>query len=93
MIEESSPVMPTCEELFDIDPTLFTMVERQVDPSWRHGVYMSDVYRRLSDDTYWCAEYRKSTDGETHELRDGIAAIEQVFPRQITKTEYVRCKS
>lgn len=87
--QKNKPIPPTCEELFECDPEQFTMVEREADASWRHGAYMADVYRRLSDDTYWSATYRRSTDGETNELREGDAIIQQVVPQQVTKLTYV----
>lgn len=77
---------PTCDELFD--EKLGDAVMTEDDTSWRHGSYRSQVYHRASDDTYWMANYRLSNDGETNELREGCAEIKQVWPIQVTKTDY-----
>lgn len=77
---------PTCEQLSNGDGV--SRVHREADPSWRHGSYMTDVFHRVADDTYWLASYRLSTDGETNELRDGGAEITQVKPVQKTVTAY-----
>jgi prophage tail gpP-like protein len=78
---------PTCEDLFEQDG--FSRVHRKDDASWRHGVERTDVYRRDSDGTFWMANFRVSTDGETHGLRDGEAEIVRCYPKQVTKTTYV----
>jgi len=77
---------PTAEQLNDEDG--FESVDRKSSP-WRHGEYVSQVFRREADNTFWCARYRLSTDGETNELRDGGAVITQVRPEQRTVTVYV----
>ncbi len=78
---------PTCEQLFDREG--YYQVERKVDDGWRHGVYVTEVYLREWDRSYWMATYRLSTDGETNELREGLADIQQVSPREITTTSWV----
>jgi hypothetical protein len=77
---------PTCEQLLDEDGVKRMSCED--DGSWRHGVYRTEVYLREVDGTYWRAGYRVSTDGETHELRDGGARIVQVQPVEKTVTVY-----
>jgi hypothetical protein len=77
---------PTCEELFEEDG--YTSVYRKADDSWRHGSYITEVFKRDSDETFWAAHYRKSGDGETNELREGYARICQVEPHQVTTTRY-----
>jgi hypothetical protein len=77
---------PICEELFNKE--LGDPVHKEDDASWRHGSYRTEVYHRVLDNTYWQASYRVSTDGETHELREGIAEIVQVWPYEKTVTEY-----
>lgn len=77
---------PTCDQLDD--GADFTSVKREADDSWRHGSYVSEIFHRIADDTYWQAEYRLSTDGETNELREGTALITQVKPEQQTVTVY-----
>lgn len=78
--------IPTCEQLCEEDG--FERVHREADPSWRHGSYVTDVYRRTKDNTYWQASYCLSGDGETNELREGLADILQVVPVQKTITAY-----
>lgn len=77
---------PTAQQLMDEDGV--KTVLRTVDDGWRHGVDVVEVFHRASDDTYWRACYRRSTDGETNDLRDGEASIEQVKPVEKTITAY-----
>ena len=74
---------PTCAELQEM-----TCVFRDADDSWRHGSYVTQVFRRDEDQTYWQAKYRLSTDGETNELREGIATIVEVEPYEVKTTAY-----
>jgi hypothetical protein len=78
---------PTCEEIFY--EVGLKSVCREVDDSWRHGVYVTEVYKRESDGTYWEASYQLSGDGETNELREGCADIVQVIPQEKTVITYV----
>ena len=75
----------TCQQICDgeLEP-----VSSHADPSWRHGCRMTNVYHRESDNTYWEARFRLSTDGECNELREGIANISQVEPFQEMATKY-----
>jgi hypothetical protein len=75
---------PTCDEL--AEGTGFASVSREADDSW--GSYVLEVFHRIADDTYWQAEYRLSTDGETNELCEGQALITQVKAEQQTVTVY-----
>ena len=75
-------VKPTCEELWE--GYGFEEIETNVMGTWRHGVMREDIFLRESDQTYWLADYRVSTDGETNELREGGADIYKVIPA--TKT-------
>ena len=60
-----------CENYDDDDVVDFDYTDyRKIDNSWRHGCYISEVFRRISDDTYWMVNYQVSTDSETHTLRD-----------------------
>ncbi len=93
MSSQEKPVPPTCEELLECEPELFTRVDRQVDDTWVNGAYVTDVYRRLSDDTYWIADYRRSTGGKINELRSGEARIRKVVPKHITRVQYVEVVS
>lgn len=76
---------PTCEELFNEE---LEEVARESDDGWRHGCYIKEVFYRKADDTYWAAEYCLSSDGESHGLREGLAEIYQVAPKQVTTTIY-----
>ncbi len=82
---------PTHEDLSD--EIGVKSVHREADDSWRHGSYVTEVFHRESDNTYWMASYRLSTDGETNELRDGEADIKQVEPFERTVTDYRAVKS
>ncbi len=70
------PKPPTAEEAYEE----CVQVESHADPSWRHGCYMTEVYHRLDDNTFWKCVYRRSADGETDELREGYCVPEQVWP-------------
>ena len=78
---------PTCEDL--IEENGYQEVNRHVDDRWRHGSYITQVFKRLDDGTYWRAKYELSSDGETHGLRDNDADIIQVWRRNIIAFEYV----
>lgn len=83
---------PTCKQLYDPDTDApehgYSLVSQDHDPSWRHGTRETDVFHRSADDTYWSAHYLLSTDGETHELKEGLATIKKVYPHQVTVTRY-----
>lgn len=77
--------MPTQEELLN---DKLIEVKIKADNSWRHGSYMTVIYRRDSDQTFWMVKYAVSTDCETHGLRDGKYSCVQVYPYQIEVTRY-----
>jgi hypothetical protein len=77
---------PTAEQLLDEDG--LKSVHREADDSWRHGCYISEVFHRNSDNTYWMVNYRLSHDGETNGLRDGDYSLDQVEPFEKTVTDY-----
>ena len=79
---------PTCEQIWDGIDEEFTEVDSHSDPSWRHGSYMTDVYKRESDNTFWQVSYCRSGDGETNEFREGYATICQVEPKIEMNTVY-----
>ena len=81
------PNSPTCEELYEEEG--FEIVSEEHDTSWRHGSYEATVFRRTNDNTFWLAAYCLSNDGETNELREGLATILQVLPQETTTTVYV----
>jgi hypothetical protein len=83
----SKIVPPTCEQIWNEE--LGNPVQHHDDASWRHGSYRTEVYLRQSDNTYWSANYRVSTDCETNELREGFAKISQVRPETVSSTVYV----
>lgn len=74
---------PTCEDLENM-----ASVSREADDSWRRGAYITEVFHRKEDDTYWMASYRLSAGGETNELREGLADIAQVIPYERTVVDY-----
>lgn len=78
-------IAPSCEALAEEE---YPSVYRFADDTWRHGSRVTQVFHRAEDDTYWQAEYRLSTDGETNELTEGLATITRVYPYQITVTKY-----
>jgi hypothetical protein len=81
----------TCAQIIDEDGGLLggiKSVHRKSEDSWRHGCRITQVFHRESDNTFWMAKYRSSTDQEVNELREGIAAITQVEPFQETVTSY-----
>ena len=82
-IEKGIP--PTCRQLLDEE---LELIDRKSDDSWRHGSYVTAIYRRDEDETFWRASYQRSADGETNGLREGLAKIEQVFPKEVTVTVY-----
>lgn len=77
---------PTCEQLYEDDGV--ESVYRHTDDTWRHGSYVTEVFKRESDGTFWQAKYRLSTDGETNELREGLAEIAQVESFERTVVDY-----
>lgn len=64
-------------------------VDKKLDDSWRHGNYVTEVFYRESDKTYWEASYRVSGDGETHELREGLHTVRRVYPREVIEKKTV----
>lgn len=78
---------PTCEQLFNDDGV--KSVKLTENSGWRHGVEKEEIFYRGSDNTYWSAGYRVSTDGETHGLRDGEATIFQVKPIKVETFDYI----
>ena len=78
-------VAPSCAALAE---ETYPSVYRFADDTWRHGSRVTQVFHRAEDDTYWQANYRLSTDGETNELAEGLATITRVFPHQVMVTQY-----
>lgn len=76
---------PTCDQLFNEEG--YEQVDTLLTP-WRHGTFQICAFRDEADGTYWKAKFRVSSDGETHELRDGTASISQCWPREVTITVY-----
>ena len=79
---------PTCEQLFDDDGV--KSVKLTTTKGWRHGTDNEEIFHRIADDTYWSVGYRVSTDGETHELREGTATIFKVKPVKVEVIDYVK---
>lgn len=82
----SDIVAPTCEQI--CDKRGFGLVHTTREP-WRHGNYVTAVYLREADKTYWKVLYALSTDGETNELREGGAEISRCWPFQKMVTAYL----
>jgi hypothetical protein len=90
-------VKPTVEEIRQAYMELegggddFEFVNEEADPSWRHGCYMTTVYKRLSDQTYWSVNWQLSGDGEYNSIRDKEISdmdIYQVEPYEQVITSY-----
>ena len=76
---------PTCEQVYEDDD--LRLINETRGP-WRHGSYITAVYLRKADGTYWKARYALSSDGETNGLREGDASISQCWPHEVTAIEY-----
>lgn len=90
-------VKPTGEELRSAwmeDNPDYQAVHQKADPSWRHGCYMTTIFKRQSDDTYWAANYQVTGDGDYNTLRDDPddVHIHQVWPMTRTIVDYTRIK-
>lgn len=87
-------IKPTIEEIkrgWQEDNEDIVAVLDEADPSWRHGCYMTTIFRRLSDGTFWSVSWQKSGDGEYNSLRDGDcydSDVSQVWPHEVTTIEY-----
>lgn len=85
-------IAPSCEDLWEENE--FEEVDTIIVDEWRWGNVYETIYRdrRIPEDqppVYWAASYRRSTDGETHELREGDAVIYRVRPVEKTVTTWV----
>jgi len=63
-------------------------VSRKSEIGWRHGTDETVVFFRVSDSTYWLVNYRLSTDGEYHGIRENDYTVNQVTPKKKTITVY-----
>jgi hypothetical protein len=82
---------PTGKEAFEahwLDSSDLTLADEHHDASWRHGAYITEVFYRKSDETFWRFKYKRSTDGEFDGLRDGDYEVEQVWPQKELVTVY-----
>ncbi len=79
---------PTKEQLLEFDEKILPIVSETHDASYRHGAYITQVFHRISDNTFWKVLYSLSTDGEEHGLAQGVYKISQVYPKQIIMTVY-----
>lgn len=77
---------PTCSDLFSGKG--FERIRLYTDSGSRHGMTLTEVYRRMGEGTYWRAVYDISGDGEEHGLRDGSAEITRVYPHEVTTIEW-----
>jgi hypothetical protein len=61
---------------------ILVSVHKELDDSYRHGNYVSEVFQDTETGKFWAVNYSVSGGGEQHGIRDGDAeAIE------VTKTE------
>ncbi len=72
---------PTASQITEEDEGLEVLKQEPID-TWRWGTVQEIIVKRLSDQTFWAATYRVSSDGETNELREGNARIVQVWPKE-----------
>lgn len=89
-MSERNVVAPTCAELSDAGwaGSEYSSVQREADDSWRHGSYITETFKRASDETYWRASYCLCLAIGANELREGIATIVRVYPHTVTVTTY-----
>ena len=80
--------IPTKQQIWNEEG--FVEMHHHSDASWRHGTRETVVYKRESDETFWQAKFRLSTDGEVNGLRDEDEScdIVQVYPHWKTVTVY-----
>lgn len=75
----------------------FTLAKEDLDDSWRHGNYVTQVWMRVEDGSFWQVTFRVSGDGETNEMRD-LEKYEvakealQVVPKKVLTTVYEAVK-
>lgn len=89
---------PTAKELWEYyseGDEGWEEVDKILDDSWRHGNYVTTVMKRKEDNTYWAISYQVTGDGEYNTWRDEadiLAHVTEVWPKEITKIEYVTTK-
>lgn len=67
----------------------FELVREESDPSWRHGCYMTWVFKRLEDGTFWSTSGTQSGDNEHNSLREAECSDPvQVWPHTVETTVY-----
>jgi hypothetical protein len=76
----------------DVMEETIELIHEEMDDGWRHGVNVTEVYKREEDNTFWQFEYRRSGDGEWNGLREDEYEVEQVWPVEVTVTQYVTKK-
>lgn len=92
MSDVVKPSVDTIRAAWQEDDHDFEQVHEDADPSWRHGCYMTTVFKRLSDETFWSVSWQKNGDGEYNSLRDGDCSdgdVMQVWPHTVTTVEYM----
>lgn len=69
-------------------------VDRESDDSWRHGSYITEVFKDEETGKFWQADYRKSGDGEYHGIRDNDFEFCEVEPVEevVTITRFIQKK-
>lgn len=76
------------EAFYDIDDFGFEGVtEAEYGDKGRWYIQVSQVYKRVADNTYWCFSWQEgNTESQETDLD---LCIEQVYPKQVTKTIYI----
>ena len=63
---------------YEGDDPIYISVHRRSDDSYRHGSYVTEVFHRAEDNTYWQASYTNCPN--YNELYEGKAIVSQVYP-------------
>jgi hypothetical protein len=77
---------PTAEDVLD---EALELVAAEMDDGWRHGVNVTETYKREEDHTFWRFTYRRSGDGDYNGLMEDSYQCVQVFPHEVTITQYL----
>ena len=75
-----------CEDSEDIES-----VQINNDTSYRHGCYVTEVFFRKTDATFWRINYTVDGTGDHNSLRDEKASVDvgRVMPEIVKETRYV----
>ena len=82
---------PTYQELSNAHFSDDFKVVEETYKKWRHGYFVTTIFKRISDNTFWRVRWLESTDGETNTLRDcelDDGDVHEVHPHQVVRTFY-----